>query len=99
MAKNGAAMTREGAETLAARVLAWLAEDHARIGGFLDWSGESPASLRARLDDPGLLLAVLDYLLLDEALLIEACAALDLPPETPMRAKAALPGGADFHWT
>ncbi|MCB1360930.1 MAG: DUF3572 domain-containing protein [Rhodobacter sp.] len=92
-------LTRATAETFAARVLAWLAEDHARIGGFLAWSGESPDSLRARLADPGLLLAVVDYLLLDESMLLDACSDLAVPPETPMQARAALPGGAEYHWT
>lgn len=92
-------MQRESAELFAARALAWLAEDHARIGAFLGWSGESPDSLRGRLRDPGLLLAVIDFLMTDEALLIEACAALDVPPETPGRARAALLGGDEVHWT
>lgn len=93
------AMSQENAEAFAAQVLAWLAEDHARLGSFLGWSGESPDQLRARIADPGLLLAVIDFLMADEALLLEACAALDLPPETPGQARAGLPGGADYHWT
>ena len=92
-------MTRDAAEVFAARVLAWLAEDAARIEAFLGWSGESPSTLRKRIGDPGLLLAVIDFLMLDEAQLIEACGALGVPPETPMRARAALPGGDDPHWT
>lgn len=92
-------MSQEAAEAFAASVLAWLAEDHARIGAFLGWSGESPANLRVRLSDPGLLLAVIDFLMADEALLLDACAALEVSPETPGRARAALPGGADMHWT
>ncbi len=93
------AMSQDSAEAFAASVLAWLAEDHGRIGSFLGWSGENPASLRSRLTDPGLLLAVLDFLMTDEALLLEACAALDVPPETPGQARQSLPGGAEYHWT
>ena len=93
------AMTRAAAETFSAQVLAWLAEDHARIVGFLAWSGENPAALRGRIDDPGFLLAVIEFLLSDETLLLDACAALDWPPETPMLARAAMPCGADMHWT
>lgn len=92
-------MRRENAEVFAAQVLAWLAEDHARLAAFLGWSGESPASLGGRIRDPGLLLAVIEFLLTDEALLIEACDALDVPPQSPGLARAALPGGADYHWT
>lgn len=93
------AMTRQSAETFAAQVLAWLADDNARITGFLSWSGESPSTLAGRLTDPGFLLAVIEFLMTDEALLIDACAALGYPPETPLQARSALPGGADFHWT
>lgn len=92
-------MTRAAAEGFATQVLAWLAEDHGRIGAFLGWSGESPDGLRARLADPALLLAVLEFLMLDDSMVIEACQALDYPPETPMQARQALPGGETIHWT
>jgi len=92
-------ISQDNAEVFAARVLAWLAQDHERIAGFLAWSGDNPATFRDRLRDPGLLLAVVDFLMADEALLLEACAALGVPPQTPGQARAALPGGADIHWT
>lgn len=93
------ALSRSAAEDFATRVLGWLARDADHIGAFLAWSGESPAGLRARLDDSGLWLAVIDFLLLDEVLLLAACAELDETPQTPLLARAALPGGADIHWT
>ena len=92
-------MSRGAAEDFAARVLEWLAQDADRIGPFLAWSGESPAGLRSRLADPGLWLAILDFLLLDEQLLLAACVDLGVPPQTPMQARAALPGGDEIHWT
>lgn len=92
-------MSRAAAEEFAALVLAWLTEDHARIGGFLAWSGLAPDELRAGLAEGSLLLAVLDYLTLDEAMLLEACQDLDYPPETPMIARQSLPGGEIIHWT
>lgn len=92
-------MTRPAAELVAARMLDWLAQDPARIGAFLTASGTDPASLRSRAQDPVFLLAVIDFLMSDEALLLDCCAALDLPPETPALALAALPGGAQVHWT
>lgn len=93
------ALSRLDAEAFAAEVLVWLTEDGDRFAGFLGWSGESPATLSARIRDPDLLLAVIEFLMHDEAQLIAACTALNVPPETPMRARAALPGGADMHWT
>ncbi|PVH29735.1 DUF3572 domain-containing protein [Pararhodobacter oceanensis] len=92
-------MSRAAAEEFAALVLSWLTEDHARIGGFLAWSGLAPEELRAGLAEGTLLPAVLDYLTLDEAMLLEACQDLDYPPETPMTARQSLPGGEIIHWT
>lgn len=92
-------MTRATAEGFAAQALAWLAGDGDRLGGFLGWSGITPDGLRERLHDPALLLAVLDFLMLDEAMLLAACRDLGVPPQTPMQARTALPGGAQRHWT
>ena len=92
-------ISRSAAEEFSARVLGWLAQDPDRIGSFLAWSGESPSGLRDRLADPGFWLAVLDFLMLDEAQLLAACADLGVPPQTPMQSRAALPGGNDVHWT
>lgn len=92
-------LSRDAAEAFAAQALAWLTEEPARLGAFLGWSGLAPADLRGRLHDPGLLLAVIDFLLLDEAQLIEACRALDYAPTIPLQARAALPGGDEYHWT
>lgn len=93
------AMTQPAAEVLAARILGWLAQDHARIAAFLAATGTAPGNLRERAQEPVFLLAVIEFLMSDEALLLECCSALDLPPETPEQARSALPGGAQVHWT
>jgi len=92
-------MNRASAELFAARVLDWLAADHARIGSFLTASGLAPNDLRAAADAPDFLLAVLDFLMGDEALLLDCCNDLALPATTPAAARAALPGGEQVHWT
>lgn len=93
------AMTQPAAEVLAARILGWLAQDHARIAAFLAATGTASGNLRERAQEPVFLLAVIEFLMSDEALLLECCSALDLPPETPEQARSALPGGAQVHWT
>jgi len=96
------AMTRARAELLAVQVLGWLAEDHARIAAFLAASGTAPDSLRARAqdpEDPSFLLALIEFVMADEAMLLDCCAALEIAPEMPGAARAALPGGAQVHWT
>ncbi|WP_333828334.1 DUF3572 domain-containing protein [Pararhodobacter sp.] len=93
------AMTQPAAELLAVQVLGWLAQDHDRIAAFLAATGTEPDSLRRNAQDPVFLLAVIDFLMADEGMLLECCATLEMPPETPANARAALPGGEQFHWT
>jgi hypothetical protein len=92
-------MTRAQAESFAAEVLAWLAEDHARIVSFLAASGIAPTGVRDAARDPGLLLAVIEFLMADEALLVECCRSLGVPPTMPSSARSRLPGGEDMQWT
>lgn len=92
-------MQTTAAEAFALEVLGWLASDPERIGAFLGWSGEAPGNLARRATDPAFLLAVLDFLMLDDAMVIQASADLGVDPTFPGRARQALPGGADMHWT
>jgi len=92
-------MNRPLAETFAAQVLDWLAGDHARIGAFLGATGTAPDQLRGAAGDPEFLLAVIDFLMADEALLLACCRDLGVPATTPATARAALPGGEQVHWT
>lgn len=90
---------QETAQTLALEVVGWLASDDEMFGAFLAASGASAAELRARVADPAFLGAVLDFLLADEAVLLRFCADAGHPPDLPMRARAALPGGEVPNWT
>ena len=42
---------------------------------------------------------MLDFLLMNDAWVRQFCAAQDLPPDMPFRARQALPGGGEVHWT
>lgn len=67
-------MSKDVAEILALKGLAYLmslSEDRDR---FLALSGVEPTDIRGRAGDPELLGAVLDFLLANEALLTEFCA-------------------------
>lgn len=92
-------MTPDRAETLAVEALGWIAGHDELLGAFLDASGGDPSSLRARAGDPEFLGFVLDFLLADEGTLLAFCENRAISPETPMRARAALPGGDLPHWT
>ncbi|MEL6792923.1 MAG: DUF3572 domain-containing protein [Pseudomonadota bacterium] len=92
-------MNTEGAETIAIKALGWIAADDELSGSFLGASGASADELRLRAADPEFLGFVLDFLLMDEDALIAFCEAVDAPPDAPMRARAALPGGDLPNWT
>ena len=92
-------LARADAELFAARVLAWLSEDAARLAAFMAASGSAPDDFRRVMADPAFLLGVIDFVMADEAMLLACCTDLDLPPDYPARARAALPGGIDTHWT
>ncbi len=92
-------LSREEAEVFAIQVLAWLAADSGRLTGFLGATGASSATLRRDATEPAFMLAVLDYLMADEAQLLACCAALEVSPDQPAQARAALPGGDQWHWT
>ena len=89
-------MTREQAETIALQALQHIASDADLLDRFMAESGLSPADLRRQAGDPALLAGALDHLLQDEALLLAFCAATELPPELPARARALLPGGGEL---
>ncbi len=92
-------MTREMAETIAARALGWLAASDDLMGVFLGSTGASVEDIRAKAADPEFLGSVLDFLSIDDAWVVGFCDSAGLPYATVMQARAALPGGEIVHWT
>ncbi len=90
---------QDQAEALALRALAWLLREDDLRGAFLDASGLVPSDLRHRAGEPEVLLAVVDFLLMDDRRVIAFCDAAGLPYTALQAARMALPGGADHHWT
>jgi hypothetical protein len=88
----------EGARDMAIEALAWLAADENRLERFLALSGLGPQNLRKAAAEPRFLTAILDYLVSNEALLIDFARDSGRTPEQAARAHAALRGpelGAD----
>jgi hypothetical protein len=83
---------RDAAETLALGALTHLLAEQERVDRFLAVTGLGEAELRRQIDDPVFLGGVLDFVLQDEALLLEVAAAVECPPERVMRARKRLPG-------
>ena len=90
---------QDRAETVAIQALGWMAGNDEVLGQFMGASGASIDDLRAGAGDPAFLGALLDFLMLEDAWVIAFCDAAGLPYDAPMRARAALPGGAQMHWT
>jgi hypothetical protein len=70
------------AQALALNALGWILGDGDRAARFLALTGLTPDSLRASLDEPGTLTAVIDFLCAHEPDLVAAADALDVAPET-----------------
>lgn len=92
-------MTRSSAETVALSALAWLAANDALWPMFMGASGVEGTDLRARAGDADFLASVLDFILMDDAWVIDCAGAQHIAPERIAHARAALPGGVQVHWT
>jgi len=92
-------MNRESAEQVGIQVLGWLAGHDEMLTQFLGMTGIAASDLRVRAQEPEFLGFVLDFLLLDDAAIMAFCDDSHLPPEAPMHARAALPGGDVPNWT
>lgn len=90
---------QENAETIAINALGWLAGNDDLLPVFLGASGASVDDLKARAGDAEFLGSVLDFILMDDAWIVGFCDAQGLAYDTPMQARAALPGGAQVNWT
>lgn len=91
--------TQDSAETIGLQALGWLAANDDLLPSFLGATGASEQDVRARAADPEFLGAVLDFLMMDDAWVMEFCDSINLSYENIMPARAALPGGERVHWT
>lgn len=67
-------------EEIAISAISFLASDVDQLFRFITLTGIDPNSLRAFAQDPEFLIAVLDYFLHDEPLLVTFCARLSINP-------------------
>ncbi len=88
-------MERDAAESIALLALAYIAGEDALLARMLAETGLTAEDLRANAAEPTLLAGVLDFILADEARLLEFCASSGLEPDRPARARAELPGAAN----
>ncbi|WP_135501458.1 DUF3572 domain-containing protein [Roseovarius aestuariivivens] len=93
------AYAREAAETIGLECLAWLAGHEDLLGVFMGATGADRDTLREGAQDPVFLASVLEFVMQDDAWVVEFCAAAGRPNEAVQLARAALPGGQQTHWT
>jgi hypothetical protein len=92
-------MQQEIAETGAVRVLGWLAGQEDLMPVFLGATGTTLEDVRARAGDPDFLASVLDFVLMDDAWVLDCAASLGQAPEELAAIRRALPGGSLPNWT
>lgn len=92
-------MTGDEAEMIALRGLGWLAGHETLLHRFLADAGLSAGDLRARAGEPVVLASVLDFVLTEDAMVLDLAAELGCGPHDIAAARAHLPGGRRVHWT
>ena len=92
-------MTSDDAEIYALKAANWLLSNQELLGLFMGSTGVSENTIKSDIQNTVFLVAVLDFLLLDDKWVIEACAAMELPPELMQTARLTLPGGDQVNWT
>ena len=92
-------MTSQEAEIYALKVTNWLIANQDLLNVFMSSTGVSEATIKSDFHDGVFLAAILDFLLLDDKWVMEACDAMKLQPELMQTARLFLPGGDQVNWT
>lgn len=92
-------ISADAAETLSLQALAWIAGQDDLLVVFLGESGISERDLKESAGSPEVLAAVLDFLMMNDAWVTGFCDSMGLPYDRVAMARAALPGGQQYHWT
>jgi Protein of unknown function (DUF3572) len=87
------------AETEALTMLAWLAGQDELFEAFLGATGASAADIAAKAANPIFLASVVDFMMAEDAYILDWAAATGKRPETALQIRAGLPGGDAWHWT
>lgn len=92
-------MTEDHAITIALGCVTWLAKTDDQLSHFLGASGMFLNTLTDQLETPEVLAAVLDFILMEDAWVLEAAASCAVAPEQIFQARQHLPGGDVPNWT
>ena len=92
-------MTIEEAEIYALKATDWLISTQDLLEVFMGSTGVSEITIKSEFHDGVFLAAVLDFLLLDDNWVIDACQAIGLEPEAMAVVRQLLPGGEKVNLT
>lgn len=92
-------MTSDDAEIYALKATNWLLSNQELLDLFMGSTGVSENTIKSDIQNTVFLVAVLDFLLLDDKWVMEACGAMKLQPELMQTARLFLPGGEQVNWT
>tara|TARA_B100000886_G_scaffold120699_1_gene81239 strand:+ start:216 stop:494 length:279 start_codon:yes stop_codon:yes gene_type:complete len=92
-------MTAQEAEIYALKVTNWLISNQDLLDVFMSSTGVSEATIKSDFHDGVFLAAILDFLLLEDKWVIDACDAMQLEPDAMHSARLMLPGGEKVNWT
>lgn len=88
----GKRISFETAQEIAVEALLQLTRDPEQVGRFLAVSGIGPESIREAAEEPGFLAGVLEFYMMDEAMLLAYCENAGLRPTMIAAARFALAG-------
>ena len=89
----------EAAHILALRVVEFLSRESDHLQVFLGSTGLSADDLRGRLQDPEVLAAAMDFLMLEDRWVLAFAADAGIDPRVIPDLRRHLPGGGSPHWT
>lgn len=84
---------------LGLQVLEWLVANEDLLPVFLGATGASLADLRQGATDPQFIGALLDFVMMDDAWVVQCCDAIGVAYTSLPAARQALPGGDQVNWT
>ena len=90
-------MSVEEAQGIATEALLQLSRDPEQIGRVLAFSGIGPEMIREAAGEPGFLAGVLEFYMMDEALLLAFCENAVIRPTMMAAARYAIAGGDEDH--
>ncbi|MEP0235171.1 MULTISPECIES: DUF3572 domain-containing protein [Stappiaceae] len=95
--RSPSSMTFDKAQEIATEALLHLTREPEQVGRFLAVSGIGPELIREAAEEPGFLAGVLEFYMMDEALLLSYCENSGVRPTMIAAARFALAGDpADY---